>query len=370
VPLARTAIEAFADPTLADPGDLRWLWLASRTSVDLWDFEHWDLLTDREVRLAREVGDLAGLPLVLNSRLTMHLFGGDFTAAAALLAEIRTIVDTTGIALAPYGAIGLAVMRGRLDEAVPLIAATMDDVTARGEGGGLSFTRWANSVLMNSLGRYPEALASAQAGSSDPMDLGVGSWSLPELVEAAVRSGQRELAIEGLDRLTELTRATGTDWALGVLARSSALLTKGEVAEAGYQEAVERLGRTRVRMELARAHLLYGEWLRRAGRRQDSRTQLRTAYDMLAAAGADTFAERARNELAATGEAVDERAGRASDKLTAQEAHIAALAGSGLTNAQIGAQMFLSQHTVEWHLRKVFTKLGITSRRQLRPLIG
>jgi len=370
VPLARTAIEAFADPTLADPGDLRWLWLASRTSVDLWDFEHWDQLTDREVRLAREVGDLAGLPLVLNSRLTMHLFGGDFTAAAALLAEIRTIVDTTGIALAPYGAIGLAVMRGRLDEAVPLIAATMDDVTARGEGGGLSFTRWANSVLMNSLGRYPEALASAQAGSSDPMDLGVGSWSLPELVEAAVRSGQRELAIEGLDRLTELTRATGTDWALGVLARSSALLTKGEVAEAGYQEAVERLSRTRVRMELARAHLLYGEWLRRAGRRQDARTQLRTAYEMLAAAGADTFAERARTELAATGEAVDERAGRASDTLTAQEAHIAALAGSGLTNAQIGAQMFLSQHTVEWHLRKVFTKLGITSRRQLRPLIG
>ena len=202
------------------------------------------------------------------------------------------------------------------------------------------------------------------------MDLGVGNWALPELVESAVRSGQCELATAGLDRLTELAEATGTDWALGVLARSRALLTTGPTAEAGYQEAVERLGRTQVRMELARAHLLYGEWLRRAGRRQDARTQLRTAYDTLAAAGADAFADRARHELAATGEAVDGRTSRSSDTLTAQEAHIAALAGSGLTNAQIGAQMFLSQHTVEWHLRKVFAKLGITSRRQLRPMTG
>ena len=370
VPLARKAIEAFADQTLADPSDLRWLWLASRTSVDLWDYDHWDVLTDRHVRLARELGDLTELPLVLNSRLTMHLLGGDFAAAASLLAEIRTIVDATGIALAPYGAIGLAVMRGRLDEAAPLIATTMDDVRARGEGGGLSFTRWANAVLMNSLARYPEALASAQAASADPMDLGVASWSLPELVEAAVRSGQRELAAGSLDRLTELTQASGTDWALGLLARSRALLTTGPAAESGYQEAVERLGRTRVRLDLARSHLVYGEWLRRAGRRQDARTQLRTAYDLLTTAGADAFAERARHELAATGEAVDERASRASDTLTAQEAHIAALAGSGLTNAQIGAQLFLSQHTVEWHLRKVFAKLGITSRRQLRPLTG
>jgi len=370
VPLARKAIEAFADQTLADPSDLRWLWLASRTSVDLWDYDHWDVLTDRHVRLARELGDLTELPLVLNSRLTMHLLGGDFAAAASLLAEIRTIVDATGIALAPYGAIGLAVMRGRLDEAAPLIATTMDDVRARGEGGGLSFTRWANAVLMNSLARYPEALASAQAASADPMDLGVASWSLPELVEAAVRSGQRELAAGSLDRLTELTQASGTDWALGLLARSRALLTTGPAAESGYQEAVERLGRTRVRLDLARSHLVYGEWLRRAGRRQDARTQLRTAYDLLTTAGADAFAERARHELAATGEAVDERASRASDTLTAQEAHIAALAGAGLTNAQIGAQLFLSQHTVEWHLRKVFAKLGITSRRQLRPLTG
>jgi DNA-binding CsgD family transcriptional regulator len=370
VPLARKAIEAFEDEALADPSDLRWLWLASRTSVDLWDYERWDLLTDRHVRLARELGDLTELPLVLNSRLTMHLFGGDFAAAASLLAEIQTIVDATGIGLAQYGAIGLAVMRGRQDDATPLIATTTDDVIARGEGGGLSFTRWANAVLMNSLARYPEALASAQAACTDPQDLGVASWALPELVEAAVRSGQRELAVEAFDRLTELAQACGTDWALGILARSSALLTTAPEADAGYQEAIERLGRTRVKIDLARSHLVYGEWLRRAGRRQDARIQLRTAYDMLTTIGSDAFAERARNELAATGEAIDERASRASDTLTAQEAHIAELAGAGLTNAQIGAQMFLSQHTVEWHLRKVFAKLGITSRRQLRPLTG
>jgi DNA-binding CsgD family transcriptional regulator len=234
----------------------------------------------------------------------------------------------------------------------------------------LTFTRWANAILMNSLARYPEALASAQAATADPKDLGVGSWALPELVEAAVRSGQRELAAEGFDRLAELTQASGTDWALGLLARSSALLTTGPTAEAGYQEAIERLGRTRLRIDLARSHLVYGEWLRRAGRRQDARAQLRTAYDLLTTAGSEAFADRARHELAAAGEAVDERASRANDTLTPQEAHIAELAGSGLTNAQIGAQMFLSQHTVEWHLRKVFAKLGITSRRQLRPLTG
>ncbi|MEV0283131.1 AAA family ATPase [Kribbella sp. NPDC050820] len=370
VPMAREAIAAFADESRADPGDMRWLWLASRTSVDLWDFEHWDVLTARHVQLAREVGDLTELPLVLNSRLHLHLFAGEIPAAAALLAEIRTIADATGIGLAPYGAIGLSVMRGRVDEATPLIASTLEEVTTRGEGAGMSYTRWANAVLMNSVGRYPEALASAQAAASDPKDLGVASWSLPELVEAAVRAGQRELATEALDRMTELAQATGTDWALGLLDRSVALLTPGPEAEAGYQAAIERIGRTRVRMDLARSHLLYGEWLRRAGRRQDARARLRTAYEMLTAAGAAAFAERARHELAAAGEAVDERAGRAVDVLTVQEAHIAELAGSGLTNAQIGAQMFLSQHTIEWHLRKVFTKLGITSRRQLGPILG
>jgi ATP/maltotriose-dependent transcriptional regulator MalT len=185
-----------------------------------------------------------------------------------------------------------------------------------------------------------------------------------------VRSGRPELAAGAHQRLTATARAGGTDWALGVLARSSALLATGRAADALYQQAIEHLGRTRIRMELARSHLLYGEWLRRENRRQEARGHLRTAEDMFTAAGADAFADRARHELAAAGGSVGERAARGSDALTAQEAHIAGLAGSGLTNAEIGARLFLSPHTVEWHLRKVFTKLGITSRRQLRPHTG
>ncbi|WP_433158645.1 helix-turn-helix transcriptional regulator [Kribbella sp. CA-247076] len=370
VPLARAAIEAFADPAQAAPDDARWLWMAARISVDLWDYEHWDVLTDAHTRMARELGDLAELPLVLNSRLMMLLFGGEVGTAVSLQAEIRTIEEATGSAMAPYGEIGLAVLGGRVDEAVPLIARSLEDVVARGEGGGLTYTRWANSVLLNSLGRYPEALASAQAATADPNDRGVGNWALPEVVEAAARSGRREQATEAFDRMEMLAQATGTDWALGLLARSKALLSSGAAAEPCYQEAVERFGRTRLRIELARSHLLYGEWLRRAGRRHDARAELRTAYEQLVAVGSDAFAERARHELAAAGEAVDERTSRPADALTAQEAHIAELAADGLTNAQIGAKMFLSQHTVEWHLRKVYTKLGISSRRQLRPQQG
>ncbi len=366
VPLARQSIAAFADPDLADPGDLRWLWLAAKTAVDLWDDEHWDALTARHVRIAREQGDLTELPLVLNSRLALHLFAGEFSSASSLLAEIRTIADATGSGLAPYGAISLAVVRGDADEATPLIATTKAEVMAHGEGAGMVVAHWANSVLMNGLARYQEALAAARAAIEDPKELGVAAWSLPELVEAAVRSGRPEQAADGFDRLKEITQASGTDWALGLLARSKALLATGPVAETGYQDAIAHLGRTRVRLDLARTHLLYGEWLRREGRRKDARGQLRTAYDALTTAGADAFAERARRELAATGE-VHERAGRAIDALTPQEGHIAELAGAGLTNAEIGAQVFLSQHTVEWHLRKVFTKRGITSRRQLRP---
>jgi len=182
-----------------------------------------------------------------------------------------------------------------------------------------------------------------------------------------VRSGRPELAAGAYERLAVSTRASGTDWALGVLARAGAQLATGQTADTLYRQAIERLGRTRIKMELARAHLVYGEWLRRNNRRRDARDHLRSAYDMLSAAGADAFADRARRELAATGEPVAERAARASDTLTVQEAHIARLAGSGLTNAEIGAQLFLSPHTVDWHLRKVFTKLGVTSRKQLRP---
>jgi ATP/maltotriose-dependent transcriptional regulator MalT len=243
----------------------------------------------------------------------------------------------------------------------------MADALARGEATGVMVTHWAQSVLLNGLTRYQEALPAARTAAAYPIDSGVVYWAVSELVESAVRSGQPELAASAYERLAATARHSGTAWALGTLARCDALLATGRTADALYQQAIEHLGRTRIKMELARAHLLYGEWLRRENRRQEARGQLRTAYTMLTAAGAQAFADRARRELGAAGEFVGEPSTRASDTLTVQEAHIAGLAGSGLTNAEIGARLFLSPHTVEWHLRKVFTKLGITSRRQLRP---
>ena len=301
--------------------------------------------------------------------MELNLFTGDLGTAAALLAEAKTINEATGAYLAPYGEISLAAWRGHEEAAMPLIAAAIDDATNRGEGGGVSTCHFANAILFNGLARYDQALAAAKQATTYPAEYGLANWGLPELVEAAARSGHLEQAAERIELLDRIATSSGTDWGLGLLARSRALLSTGSAAEAAYLAAIERLGRTQMRMDLARAQLVYGEWLRREGRRHDARGQLRPAYKMFSSAGADAFAERARRELAATGEVLDERSARPDsgrDLLTAQEAHIAELAGTGLTNAEIGAQMFLSQHTVEWHLRKVFVKLGITSRKQLR----
>ena len=201
-------------------------------------------------------------------------------------------------------------------------------------------------------------------------DIGNLGWSLTELVEAAVRSGQPARASDALARLSETTRASGTDWALGIEARSRALLSEGQAAENYYREAIERLGRTRMRPAAARAHLLYGEWLRREDRRRDARAELRTAYDRFTEMGVEAFAERARHELLATGDTVRKRTVETAGELTAQEAHIARLAVDGRTNAEIGAQLYLSIRTVEWHLSKVYTKLGVGSRRELRPALA
>ena len=368
---ARAAIQAFSVANgTPEQDDLRWLWHAALLAVNLWDDDGWDVLTTRHVRIAREFGDLNQLLLVLAHRVMLNLFAGEIATAGALDAEAKTISDATGAGLTEYGAMCLAAWRGRRDEATALIVAGVEDAVNRGEGGGLSTCHLASAVLWNGLSQYDDALEAAREATAYPGEYGIANWALPELVEAAARTGRPELATDALGRLDLIATSAGTDWGLGLLARSRALVTKGRAAEAAYQEAIERLGRTRMRMDLARAQLVYGEWLRRAGQRQDARGQLRTAYKMFSAAGAEGFADRAGRELAATGEVLDERTGRAGagrDALTAQEAHIAELAGTGLTNAEIGAQMFLSQHTVEWHLRKVFAKLGITSRRQLRP---
>ena len=235
----------------------------------------------------------------------------------------------------------------------------------RGEGEWLSAAEWASAVLNNGLGRYQQAFVVAERASEQDLELGWAIWSIAELVEAAVRAGKPERAAPALLRLSEQARASESEWALGIDARSRALLSNGEDADRLYGEAVERLGRTHIRAELARAHLLYGEWLRREGRRVDARNHLRTAHEMLAAMGIDGFAERARRELLATGETVRKRTARTRDELTPQEKQIASLAREGRTNLEIGGQLFLSPRTVEWHLRKVFTKLGIGSRREL-----
>ena len=248
----------------------------------------------------------------------------------------------------------------------PNNGATSSSALARGDGTRPTVTHWATAILSNGLGRYGEALAAAEQGSEYPDELGLATWSMVELIEAAARSGCPDRAAAALRHLSEATGASGTDWALGIQARSRALLSDGESAERLYREAIERLGRTLVRAELARSHLVYGEWLRRENRRVDAREQLRAAYQMLAAAGIDGFAERARRELLATGETVRKRTVDAAFELTPQEAHIARLAGDGHTNSEIGVQMYLSLRTVEWHLHKVFAKLGISSRRQLR----
>src|SRR5205814_6418409 len=267
-----------------------------------------------------------------------------------------------------YAALALAAWRGHEPEVIDLIETRLAEVVARGEGIGVLITQWARAVLANGLGRYDEAVLAAREAAEHPHDPAPASWGLSELVEAANRSDQIKLATDAFARLEVITRAAGTDWALGIQARAHALLSDADAAERLYGEAIERLGRTRLRGELARAHLLYGEWLRRENRRVDAREQLRAAHEMFSRIGAEAFAERARRELRATGETARKRTDEARGVLTPQEAQIAQLVQDGLSNPEIGAQLFISPRTVQYHLHKVFLKLEITSRNQLARL--
>jgi DNA-binding CsgD family transcriptional regulator len=359
------ALRAFRDEPMSEEDTLRWLWLACRIARALGDDASWDELTDRQVQVARNAGALSMLPIALIERFGVQLFVGDLEAAASLVAEAEAVVEATGSQLAPQGAIALAAWRGREAEVSTLIQASRQEVERRGEGLWLIATEWASAVLFNGLGRYEDALAAAEQAAEDPHELGLSTWVPTEIIEAAVRSGDPERAAGPLRRLQEISRAAGTDWALGVEARSEALLSEGEAAERLYREAIERLGHTRIRVALARAHLLYGEWLRRQGRRMDAREQLRTAHQLYSSMGMEGFAERARRELLATGETVRKRSVETHGELTAQELEIARLANNGLTNQEIGARLFISARTVKYHLGKVFTKLDISSRAQL-----
>jgi DNA-binding CsgD family transcriptional regulator len=341
-------------------------------ALHLWDDERWDMLSARYVGLARKAGALSELPLALSTRSMMLLFAGDLATATALTDEGRAVIDATGSQFAPYAAMGLAALQGRQAEMSALIEATASDVALRGEGIAMSVAEWANALLHNGLGRYPEAMRAAQQalhyqeypGMHYP---GIANWAAAELVEASARSGMTGIATDTYRWIAEMTSASGTNWALGVEARSCALVTEGNAAEGLYQDSIMHLERSRVRAELARAHLLYGEWLRRQRRRTDAREQLRTAHDMLEAMGMAAFAERAQRELRATGETARKRTAVTArdDELTAQEAQIARLAREGLSNPEIGARLFLSPRTVQYHLGNVFTKLRITSRSQL-----
>jgi len=365
----RPALEAFRRDRLSRVDEvLRWLWLAWLLAGDLWDDEAWYELATRGVTLAREAGALTVLPLDLEYRAAMHLHAGEFAAASALIDEADGITMATGNAPLRYAPLVLAAWRGEEARLVKLIEARARDATAKGEGRAISMVEYLTALLNNGLGRYEAAFGGARRACEHD-DLCFFGWSLIELVEAGSRSGAKEEAAVALRQLEERTRPAGTDWALGVLARSRALLTGGEAADVLYREAIERLGRCRIVVQLARAHLLYGEWLRRENRRMDARLQLRLAYDMLSRIGADAFAERARTELLATGETVRKRTVESRDVLTAQEAMVARLAAQGRTNPEIGAQLFISSRTAEYHLHKVFAKLGITSRRRLRDAL-
>jgi DNA-binding CsgD family transcriptional regulator len=368
-PVLGRAAKGFAGDEATVEEILRWGWLATAAAVMVWDYETCVAVSTRGVLLAREAGALTVLAVSANVLAQAMALGGESGSAASLIAEADSVTEATGTHVAPYGALVLGGLQGREAEATAMIEATTRDATAGGQGTAVQYARWARSILLNGLGRHDEALAAAQDASDDTPELFVSVWALSELVEAAVRCEDSARARAALQRLAEAAGAAETDWGLGLAARSRALLSDGESAERLYREAIERLGRTRLRPELARAHLLYGEWLRREQRRADARAQLHDAHDRFASMGMEAFAERTRRELLAAGERVRTRAPERPQDLTPQERHIAQLARGGLSNSEIGARLFLSPRTVEWHLRKVFAKLGIRSRRELADVL-
>ncbi|MFG2729969.1 AAA family ATPase [Streptomyces canus] len=368
-PMLLQALAAFRADGISPKEGLGWLPLACRLAHSTWDFESWSVLSARLVDLARETGALAVLPSALLLRLSNRVFAGDLAGAGSLVAEATAIGEATGSSFfAHYSALVVEPWKGREATTHQAIDAVTQDLLLRGEGKVETATQWAAAVLYNGLGRYAEAYAAALRGCENPQELGLSLQSTVELVEASVRLGRPADAAAAVRRISDMAQAAGTEWALGTASGVRALVSKGQPADALYREAIERLGGTGARMDLARTHLLYGEWLRRENRRADARAHLGIAHDMLSTIGAGAFAERARRELQATGASVRRQSAATHVALTPQEEQIARLVRDGLTNPEIGAQLFISPHTVEWHLRKVFSKLGITSRKEIRTI--
>ena len=367
-PILKLALAALLDGNADYEEGVRWPWLACRVAADVFDDETWYLLASRYVQIARGAGALGVLPIALMHLSLMHVFEGKLDTAAALVEEIDSIIDATGSRQISVPKLMLAACRGDEARASALIDEVEREAAAGGQGLVLTFAEHARAVLYNGLGQYAAALVNAQRESAHD-ELHASVWSLPEMVEAAVRSGKPELAADALEQLRERTHVAGTEWALGIEARCAALLSDDALAEDLYREAIERLGRCRVALDLARAHLLYGEWLRRRGRRVDAREQLRSARARFAEMGAEAFAGRAERELLATGETARKRTAETTDDLTPHEARIARMARDGASNQDIATELFVSRKTVEYHLHKVFTKLGISTRQQLEYVL-
>jgi DNA-binding CsgD family transcriptional regulator len=365
MPTLTRALRAFRGDGLSVADGIRWLSVACRTAMDLWDDESWFALSARNVQFTRDAGALTVLPLALNLQAGTHLFAGEFTAAEELAEEAHAVTQAIAHPDMPHGRLMLAAFRGQQDETLRLSAAGERDATARGEGRTIGVCKYATALLYNGLARYDDALTAARQATEYHEDFTFFSWGMVELIEAAVREGRADLAADGMRELSDMTRPGGTAWAPGLEARSRALLSDGGAAEALYREAIEALERTPIRVDLARAHLLYGEWLRRERRRLDAREELRTALELFTDIGMGAFAERARVELQATGERARKRSVETRDELTPQEAQISRLAAEGATNQEIAAQLFISRNTVDYHLRKAFRKLGVKSRHQL-----
>jgi DNA-binding CsgD family transcriptional regulator len=357
------ALRAFAEPDVGG-ADRQWVWLACRLAQDLWDDELWQVLTTRGVSEARDTGALYLLANVLNYQAVLHVHSGEFAAAEALTGEIDALWEATGHAPLKLADAVLAAARG--DEAGAFMEWGWQSLAERGEGSGIGLWWWCRALLHNARGHYGEALAAAQHACEHEDVMAYGR-ALAELVEAGVRGGEHDEAAAALARLGEQTQASGTDWALGVEARCRALVDDDEGA---YRESIARLARTRAAVELARSRLVLGEWLRRENRRAEAREVLRAAHQSFSRMGAEAFAERARRELLATGETVRRLTEETRDVLTPQEVQVARLARDGHTNPEIGAQLFISPRTVEYHLRKVFRKLDVSTRRELRDALA
>ena len=361
-PTLTAALRAY----LAEERHLDWSWVAyGLAAMDLWDDDAWFELASSQAELARATGALILLPFALDYLAAFHIQAGNLSLASALIEEAQSLDLGVRAETLPYVPLRLAAWRGDVSTALNLVEVMIGGAHSRGEGCAVTVAEYATAILYNGLGEYELAFEAAQkAAAAD--EIATSSWALSELVEAAARSGRQEIARESLDRLCERTSASGTTWAKGTEARASALLEDGESAEDLYREAIDGLAQSRMVAHLARARLSYGEWLRRENRRVDAREQLRQAYDVFATMGASGFADRARRELLATGEKVRKRRDDTRDELTPQEEQIARLARDGRTNPEIGAELYISHRTVEWHLRQVYSKLGISSRKGLR----